>query len=580
MEFLGLFYARDQRALMGLHDAPYHMLGRHALCARGCVSDGGAMACALGRLRNAAELRVQLERNGLCPVDCKNQAALALSAYRLWGEEYPSHLEGPVCTAVIDQDAGRLVLTRDAMGEQPVFYASRGSTLAFADHPSALLEAPFVSRTVAREGLCELFGLGPARTPGRTPWRDVRQLEPGCALIADGHGHKISTYFKLEAHEHDDDERRTIQTVRQLCEQAMADVALLHPASMLSGGLDSTVLTALACAQQSAPVSAYSVDYEDNALHFAQNAYQPERDAPYVAQAVSLLNVEHQTVVLGVEELADGLDPALELRGLPGMADIDSSLMLFARAISPNHQHVLSGECADEVFGGYPWFMREELLYAESFPWSGSLALRESVLKKSVREKLDLSGYVATRYHESVCGLPRLSSDSAREAQLRQLHGLCFKWFMPVLQERAQRMCAACGLNVLTPFCDERLVRYLYNVPWQMKTMGGQEKGLLRAAMRDLLPDSLLYRKKSPYPKTYHPRYTQKICERMNALIERGNAPLFNLVDAERVQGLMRSGLSPAQTPWFGQLMAGAQMLAYLLQVNHWLEHYDAEIDL
>lgn len=265
---------------------------------------------------------------------------------------------------------------------------------------------------------------------------------------------------------------------------------------------------------------------------------------------------------------------------MPGMGDIDSSLMLFAREIAKGSDFVISGECGDEVFGGYPWFTREELILTESFPWSGSIALRESVLKKGVRDKLHLSRYVCTRYHESACGLPRLASDSLREARLRQLHGLCFQWFMPNLQERAERMCGAYGLNVLTPFSDERLVQYLYNVPWQMKAMRGAEKGLLRVAMQDLLPDDLLWRKKSPYPKTHHPEYAELMRARMRAVIEDPSSPLLELIDSEAVESLIESPLKPADTPWFGQLMAGAQMLAYLIQVNDWMLQYRVEIDL
>ncbi|MDL2206007.1 asparagine synthetase B [Eubacteriales bacterium OttesenSCG-928-N13] len=580
MKYTGLFFVRNRRALQGLIDAPYHILGRHALCAQNTATDGGAIACAVGRLRNGDTLREQIKDAGLTLNEPHNLSELTLQAYRLWGHDYPRHLSGPIATALIDQDAQALVLSRDPMGELPMFYTYKAGSIAFSDHPAALLDSGIASRVVDQDGLCELFGLGPARTPGLTPFRDIRSLEPGTSLIADSHTHRLVRFFELEAHEHEDSEIQTIQTVRNLVEQSVADIAPLHPASMLSGGLDSTVLTALLKKQTRKTIDTWSVDYEDSARYFSGNNFQIERDTPFIERAVELFGTNHHMVTLNADQLAGGLMEAMRQRAMPGMGDIDSSLMLFAREIGKEHEYVVSGECGDEVFGGYPWFNREEMILSESFPWSGSIALRESVLKKGVREKLHLSRYVCTRYHESACGLPRLVSDSLREARLRQLHGLCFSWFMPNLQERAQRMCSASNLTVLTPFSDERLVQYLYNVPWEMKSMRGSEKGLLRVAMQDLLPDDLLWRKKSPYPKTHHPAYAQLMREQMSAILRDPSSPILDLIDVNAVQALIDSPLKPADTPWFGQLMAGAQMLAYLIQVNGWLLEYRVEVDI
>ena len=576
MQFMGLFYARDPRAMLPSREAPYYIIGRHALSAADCASDGGAVACAQGRLRNGAALRAALASGGIRPVD-GSLSALVLAAYRLWGEDYPSRLGGPISSVVIDQDAGRLTLSRDRMGELPVFYAFRGGSMAFSDHPAKLLDAPLVARIVDREGLNELFGLGPARTPGRTPFRDILSLPPGCQLIAGGHGHKVRRYFALEPLPHEDDLKHTIQTVRFLCEQAVEDALPLRPASMLSGGLDSTALTALMARRMDHPVDSYSLEYEDNERYFAPVEFQPERDEPYARMASEHLKTRHHAVTLSVEDLTASLDEAMALRGLPGMADIDAALMLLTRRIAQEHPAVVSGECGDEVFGGYPWFHRPRLIEADGFPWSGSLHLREQVMKPRVREKLRLSEYASARYHEAVAALPRLSTDSPEEARLRQLHGLCFQWFMPNLQERALRMSP---VPVLTPYCDDRLVQYVYNVPWAMKNTGGVEKGLLREAMRDLLPEPLLMRRKSPFPKTCHPRYTQLVKEAALSMLDDASSPILEVVSADAVRDLAAGPLSPAETPWFGQLMAGPQMLAYLLAVNQWMLRYQVEVDL
>ena len=482
-------------------------------------------------------------------------------------------------TAVLDRDADALILCRDRMGERRVFYTAQDGCVAFADHPDMLLEAGCLRPVVDMDGLRELFGLGPARTPGKTPWRGMYALEPGCALVARGESARVRRYFRLEAREHEDGAAATVETVRMMIERAVDDIAPLRPAAMLSGGIDSTLLTAL-LRQRMEPVRTFSVDYEGNDRHFRANAFQPARDAPYIALAVERIGCEHTAVELTQASLAQALEEAVDARGFPGMADVDSSLLLFARRIAPQARFALSGECGDEVFGGYPWFRDAHSISGESFPWSGSLELRAGVLRRRVREKLDIRNYVRGALSEAVSRVEHLPHESAEGRCLRTMQHMCFAFFMANLQERALAMCEHSHLGVLTPFADERLVQYVYNVPWEMKFMGGREKGLLREAAGALLPESLRYRRKSPYPKTCDPAYARIVCGMVQGMLAEKKSPILQLVDARALEKLAASDLSPAQTPWFGQLMAGPQMLAYLWQVNAWLAARHAEVAL
>ena len=575
MELLGIFHKKTWMEARGVCDAPYIEKGGHALSARDAATGGGVMACALGRMRNAAALAEEL---GLMREE-RSLARIVLAAYARWGEDYIEHVEGPVLTAVIDRDGDRFILCRDRMGERRAFYTASDGCVAFADHPDLLLEAGCLRPVVDLNGLRELFALGPARTPGKTPWRDMYALEPGCALVARGTDARVRRYFRLEAREHEDDAAATVENVRCMLERAVDDIVPLRPASMLSGGIDSTVLTAL-LRKRMEPVRTFSVDYEGNARHFRGTSFQPERDAPYIELAVERIGCEHTAVELRQASLAQALEEAVDARGFPGMADVDSSLLLFARKIAPQARFVLSGECGDEVFGGYPWFRDAHSLNTEAFPWSGSLELRAGVLKRRVREKLDIRGYVRETLSEAVARVEHLPHESADGRCLRTMQHLCFAFFMANLQERALAMCEHSHVGVLTPFADERLVQYVYNVPWEMKFMGGREKGLLREAAGALLPESLRYRKKSPYPKTCDPGYARIVRGMALDMLAEKKNPLLQLVDARAVEKLAASDLSPTQAPWFGQLMAGPQMLAYLWQVNAWLRARRAEVAL
>lgn len=577
---LGLFYAKDPLALRPVSEAAYRVLGRHALSARRAATDAGAAACIWGRMRGRNALKKAIAAEGIPLIEGTDDAQLVLAAYRAWGDGMAEKIEGPAAMAVIDRDANRLVLIRDRMGDAPVFYAASSGGIAFADRPLPLLCAPGVRHVVNREGICELFALGPARTPGRTPLRDILELEPGCCLIAEENCVRIRRYFALDVQEHTDSEKDTVERTRFLLEQAVEETLALHPSCMISGGLDSSAVMALYAHLSGCTPVGFSVDYEDDERDFASTSFRPDRDAPWAKRICEYLGAKQICIELAPAQLAEALSDAVRERGFPGMGDIDSSMLLFARSISACSDATLMGECADEAFGGYPWFHREEMIWQDGFPWSGSLPLRESVLRKELRGVLQLSKYADMRYHEACAALPVLPGEDALQARLRRLQGLAIRFFMPNLQERAVRMCMASGVAPLTPFSDDRLMRYLYNVPWNLKNLHGETKGLLRAAMRDLLPAELLARKKSPYPKTCNPQYAQYMRQSMRALAQDLHAPLWLVCDRQAVLHLCDSPLSPTDTPWYGQLMAGPQMLAYLLQVDAWLRLSGAELDL
>lgn len=574
MEFFGAYHTEIRPRVLGICDAPHISKGQMTLAGHETASNAACMALVQGRMRNRRALAKELE---LAPY--ASPAQLVLRAYEVWGDDYARRIEGPIFTCVADVSRDRMLVSRDRMGEVGAFYARRGESLVFAGHPDMLLKSAFLEPVLDANGARELFGLGPARTPGRTPLRGLMSLEPGCMLVCENGGAELRRYFEISAHPHEDGPEATVARVRELLEQSVSSIVHLHPACMLSGGLDSTALTAL-LSMRIGRLESFSVDYRDNERDFVPNAFRPEMDAPYVRLAVRTFGTRHHSVVLEQEALLGALKQAVRYRGFPGMADIDSSLLLFAREIVRWAPNVVSGECGDEVFGGYPWFRGAPALPEDSFPWSGSIALRESVLRVKAREKLGLKRYVHEALHRSLDGYDVSCVQGEGERALFKLQRLCFDYFMTNLQERALCMCAPQGLQVLTPLCDDRLVEYVYSVPWEMKRMGGAEKGLYRAAVRDLLPEKLRMRRKSPYPKTCSAAYTSAVRGAMRALCADRGAPIWKLADADAVERLAASPLDPADTPWFGQLMAGPQMLAYLLQLNDWMAERGVAVEL
>lgn len=525
-----------------------------------------------GRMRNTAALERALGKK------FENQNEAALAAYEAWGADCIARIEGACSVWIIDAAQDRMLVSRDRMGEQIVFYAGDREGIAVSDHPDGLLACGAAQPVLDADGLCELIALGPARTPGKTPLSSIHALKAGHYLHIDADGAQEIPYFELRAQAHTDSEEQTVEHVRYLLEQAINDCVDLHPACMLSGGIDSTALTALLC-QRVGRVDSYSVDYAGNDRDYVADAFRPEMDAPYIHLASVAFGTLHRKVLLKQRDLADALDTAVAARGFPGMADVDTSLLLFARQIRKRNASVISGECGDEVFGGYPWFRGNGEIQNGMFPWSGSMELRASILRRDVREKINVADYARNALEASLNSYDVEAAKPA-DCDLFRIQRLCLDYFMPNLQERASKMCGDCGLEVLTPLCDDRIVQYVYSVPWDMKRMDGIDKGLYRRTVCDIMPEKLRMRKKSPYPKTCSAEYTNLIRDLMTKLIADTRAPLWTFIDVERVAQIAASDLSVTDTPWYGQLMAGPQMLAYLLQINSWMRAREIRLAL
>lgn len=573
LNYYGMYHTDMRPRMLGLCDAPQISKGRMSLAGTETATEANLTALVFGTMRNRAGLAEKLDCTGRCA-----PAKVLLEAYKREGAGCFSQVEGPCVCCIADVDRDTLLISRDRMGECEVFYAWKNGRLMFSDDVDLLLKSSYIEPVLDGAGVCELFGLGPARTPGKTPLAGIRMLRPGSILICSDAGIAEETYFYPACTGFCGDEQTAVGHVRELLETSVRDCAGFNPGCMLSGGLDSTALTALLCGIRR-NVKTFSVDYIGNESDFVANAYRPEPDAPYVRKAVQRLKTEHHTIILSQDALADGLETAMRMRGFPGMGDVDSSLMLFVREIVKNVSAVVSGECGDEVFGGYPWFRPDAVLPDTAFPWSGSLELRESVLRPEIREKLNLRKYVRETLHAALESYDVSAAESG-DRTLFKLQRLCFDFFMPNLQERASKICAGYELKLLTPLCDDRLVSYVYNAPWRIKRLGGMEKGLYREAVRDLLPEELRMRKKSPYPKTCSAAYTEAVRRRMQMLCSDEQAPLWRLADRALVERMLRKKMDPAETPWFGQLMAGPQMIAYLLQINGWMRERGVEVEL
>lgn len=531
-----------------------------------------------GEIYNCDELRSYLGQWNL-EWKTRSDTEVILNGYLAMGTEFFRMLNGIFAFAIYDNDE-RIVLVRDQLGVKPLFYQMTDGFLVFGSEPKALF-AFGIRPEADEESFGEIFALGPARTPGKGGFKGMKEVLPGHFIVSDIYHGPVeindSVYWSLKGAAHFQSYDETVDYVSWLLtdsirRQMVSDIPIC---SFLSGGLDSSIVTAIChneLVKEGKRLNTFSFDFTDNDKNFKENSFQSSQDRPYVDKMVSFLGTNHSYLECGNEIQAEYLFKAVDSRDYPCMADIESSLMYFCEIVSQTEKVALTGECADEIFGGYPWFHRKEMWDRDLFPWSYDIDARIVLLKDDFMSKEYFMNYAKSAYQKTIDDTPIFEEDNATEKRRREISWLNVTWFMETLLNRMDRTSMSCGLEARVPYADYRILEYVYNVPWDYKCRNGRTKSLLIDMSRNLLPEEVYNRKKSPYPKTYDPAYEKLLTNKFLEMLYSGSA-LSVIVDKHKAEQFLLKEKDYGR-PWYGQLMAGPQMIAYMLQVGYWLDKY------
>ncbi|KAA2253599.1 asparagine synthase (glutamine-hydrolyzing) [Solihabitans fulvus] len=545
--------------------------------------DGNLAMTYSGEAYNFTELRDELRRRGH-QFRTDSDTEVVLHGYLEWGAAVAEHLNGMYAFAVWDGRVEKLVMIRDRMGVKPFYYYPTADGVLFGSEPKAILANPLAERVVDLTGLRELIAF--TKAPGNAVWSGMREVVPGTVVTVDRNGVREHTYWRLETTRHTDDTDTTVGHVRELLDdivrrQLIADVPRCV---LLSGGLDSSAITGLASGQlaaQGEKVRSFAVDFTGQTENFVPDDLRPTPDGPYVHDVAAHASTEHTDIVLDHTTLSDPdiRRKVIAARDLPaGLGDMDASLYLLFKAIRERSTVALSGESADEIFGGYKWFHEPHVQQADMFPWIAAFAAARApgqqpgeMFTTDLMAGLDLGDYLNDGYRTAVAEVEPLDGDTEHERRMRVISYLHLTRFVRVLLDRKDRMSMAVGLEVRVPFCDHRLVEYVYNTPWSMKTFDGREKSLLRAATRNVLPQSVAERVKSPYPSTQEPQYAADLQLQAKELLTDRDHAVFGLVD--------RTWLTEMVQRDPGTLDVGIRNgLERTLDLGVWLDMYRPEV--
>ena len=532
-----------------------------------------------GELYNTQELRDELCKLGHTFYG-HSDTEVVLHAYVQWSEECLHRFNGIFAFGVWEHKEKRLFLARDRMGVKPLFFSRPKGKFLFASEIKTLLAYPDMKACLDADSVAQVLLLGPGRTPGSGVFHGIYEVEPGCCGVYEQGKWREKRYWKLSDREHTETFEETAQHVRYLVtdairRQMVSDVPL---GTFLSGGLDSSLISSV-CAKEAAKqgkkLPTFSLDFEKNDRYFVPGKFQPTADTDFIHIMQGYLQTQHHWTVQTPEDLIQAMESATTARDLPGMADVDFSLLAFCKEIRNHVTVALSGECADEIFGGYPWYRDPEVRALQGFPWAQNTAYRAAFIAPVYREQIHPESFVMERYEKTCKESDILPGTSPQERRMKEMVNLNYRWFMQTLLDRKDRMSMYHALEVRVPFCDYRIAEYLYGVPWEFKDYQGKEKGLLRYAMEDYLPREVLWRKKSPYPKTYDPHYLELVSDMLRQVLQNPASPILQIVRREALEGLLTAEFS---WPWYGQLMRLPQTIAYMLQINYWMQAYNIQL--
>jgi asparagine synthase (glutamine-hydrolysing) len=542
-----------------------------------------------GDLYNADELRRRLEGLGH-RFRTRSAAEVVVNAWLAWGAGFAEHLIGVYGAAVWDVTRQELVLLRDRLGNKPMYYHPTADGIIFGSARKAILAHPLVTPAVDLDGLREILSY--AGTPGHGVFRGIQQVRAGHVLIAGRGGRREHRYWALEGAEHTDDLPATVRTVRELLttavvEQLDAEVPL---SLMLSGGLDSSGVTALAAAavreRGGGPVATFTAGFADEGTFQADEVWGSP-DTPYAHEVAKLVGAEHTDITL---RTADLLDPVIKMNALRAkdvpspLGNMNTSLYQLFRAVRDHAPVTMLGDAADGVFGGTMWMSMPPLLEARTFPWvamarwsGGRHGMGTDLIDAGLLARLDVPGYCAARYQDAMARVPHAPAESPEEHRMREIWYLNVTNWLETLLPHGESVAQSVGLALRLPYCDHRLVQYVYSVPWSMKNFDGREKSLLRAALADVLPSSILQRQKSPYPVTQDEAYARALCDQLTELLADPSAPVRPLLDTKAARAFAEhpENLVTGPKAWVGRTH-----VEMIFQLNMWLDLYRIRLDL
>ena len=489
-----------------------------------------------GEIYNHAVLREKLQSLGH-QYRTHSDTETIVHLYEQYGPDCVQHLRGMFAFAIWDARNQRLFLARDRLGIKPLYYQLTSDQIVFGSEIKVILACPGTGVRLDRTVLPEYLAFG-YLSGEQTFYAGIRKLMPGHSMQVDASGQvRIERYWDLPVRqsEHSHPERYYIQTYREMLEQAvsshlMSDVPL---GVFLSGGVDSSAVAALMTKIRRSPVETFSVGY-------AEDAYS---ELPYARVVAHHLNSIHHEVLVSEQDFFDSLPHLIWNEDEPIAWPSSVPLYFVAQLAHQRVKVVLTGEGADETLAGYSRYAFTlknaawDRVYRRVTPDAVRGAIQAALLDSawisaSVRRKLShtflarngnswvsfyFDNFFSAFSEKDQAGL--LTDEALKECAAgaayqhvleswdhssgEMLHRLLYtdiKTYLVELLMKQDNVSMAASIESRVPFLDHVLVEFATNIPQNLQLGGLAGKRILKKAVQDLLPHSILYRQKLGFP--------------------------------------------------------------------------------
>lgn len=528
----------------------------------------------VGNINNIEEIKEKYN------IRLENLEDILLELFLEYGDDFLKDINGEFSLCIKNLVTKDTFLIRDKLGVKPLYYTILSNGEIYVENRiDKLIKNTNITPIIDKEGVKMLALLGPAKEEGKTLFKNIYEVKPGCYNVYTS-GKLIEVkYFDYINKINVDTKEEVKEKIKKVLEDSILKRCDKENVNvMLSGGLDSSIVTTVLY-NNNKKINSYSVDYENNNINFSPNKFQKTQDKDFISKISDKTNSKHTNIIINEKQLIDNLREAVIARERPAMGDIDSSLLVFLKEMQKlNVNTCFTGECSDEIFLGYPWLYTE--CSKEKIPFINNIELRKKFIKKNILSENEIDEYINNIYYKYINDLKLSDVIDDKSKKFIKNNYLTIKLFMPVLIERAEKISNYLNMNLKIPFADYRIFEYLFNVPFYYKINNYyNEKSLLKEIYLDDLPIEIIKRKKSPYPKTYDPNYLESVQKILYEMLENENCKLKEIFDIEFIKEYIKKDGNIYEGPFFGQLMTYPQVLAYLIQIEMWMQMYNVHFE-
>lgn len=468
-----------------------------------------------GEIYNYRELKKDLTNKGhVFKTNCDTE--VIVYAYEQYGTDCVLHFNGMFAFAIWDSKNETLFLARDRLGIKPLYYTISNGNFIFASEIKGLLKHPSIKAEVEINSIPEyLFCTSLLKS--NTMFKDIYSLPAGHTAVFKNGTNKVTEYWDIKLKNIQDDEfsfeqyKEKISTLLDdsVRMRLMSDVPF---GSLLSGGLDSSLISALATKHVSQKLKTFSMEYSKNI-----ELGQADSDTKYANLMADAFHTDHREFIFEPEEYY-GFHEKVTWHMEKPVELTTPSLYLLHKNLKKYVTVVLSGEGADELFGGYFFFLQEaQNNRLKEFPWAPYFDEVSMLLNDDIARETNFKENVKSTLHDLI---NRFETDDF----LNKVLYLFIKIYLLEMLERQDKTSMAWGVETRVPFLDHRLVEYIVNIPSKYKIKDSSEKYILKESFRDFIPADIINRKKKPFPFPIDPKSV--IIQRNTAsdLVQSGNS--------------------------------------------------------